>query len=69
MGFEPTCAGFANRCLTTWLPHPIFSDSLGFLYHEALRVRRFCGGDVSGCVGYRGECGDERKKRSAVAEE
>ena len=21
MGFEPTYVGFANRCLTTWLPH------------------------------------------------
>jgi len=21
MGFEPTYDGFANRCLTTWLPH------------------------------------------------
>ena len=21
MGFEPTCDGFANRCLTAWLPH------------------------------------------------
>src|SRR5258706_14676062 len=21
MGFEPTCNGFAIRCLTTWLPH------------------------------------------------
>ena len=20
MGFEPTCDGFANHCLTTWLP-------------------------------------------------
>jgi hypothetical protein len=20
IGFEPTCDGFANRCLTTWLP-------------------------------------------------
>ena len=25
MGFEPTCAGFANRCLTTWLPHQTLS--------------------------------------------
>jgi hypothetical protein len=22
MGFEPTYDGFANRCLTTWLPRP-----------------------------------------------
>src|SRR5690606_17769273 len=21
-GFEPACDGFANRCLTTWLPRP-----------------------------------------------
>jgi hypothetical protein len=21
MGFEPTSDGFANHCLTTWLPH------------------------------------------------
>lgn len=21
MGFEPTYVGFANRCLTAWLPH------------------------------------------------
>jgi CubicO group peptidase (beta-lactamase class C family) len=23
MGFEPTYVGFANRCLTTWLPHQL----------------------------------------------
>lgn len=26
MGFEPTYVGFANRCLTTWLPHPTLSN-------------------------------------------
>jgi hypothetical protein len=24
IGFEPTCDGFANRCLTTWLPRRVF---------------------------------------------
>lgn len=24
MGFEPTCDGFANHCLTAWLPHRVF---------------------------------------------
>jgi hypothetical protein len=27
MGFEPTYAGFANRCLTTWLLHPTRATS------------------------------------------
>jgi hypothetical protein len=22
-GFEPACDGFANHCLTAWLPHPV----------------------------------------------
>jgi hypothetical protein len=25
MGFEPTYDGFANRCLTTWLPRQTIS--------------------------------------------
>ena len=28
MGFEPTCVGFANRCLTTWLPHQTLAFSM-----------------------------------------
>ena len=28
IGFEPTYNGFANRCLTTWLPHRDFSPAL-----------------------------------------
>ena len=28
MGFEPTYDGFANHCLTTWLPHHGVDDSL-----------------------------------------
>ena len=28
MGFEPTYAGFANRCLTTWLLHHMVASDL-----------------------------------------
>jgi hypothetical protein len=28
MGFEPTYAGFANRCLTTWLLHHTVASDL-----------------------------------------
>ena len=34
MGFEPTYNGFANRCLTTWLPRQ--SDPLG----ETPRIKK-----------------------------
>ena len=50
MGFEPTYNGFANRCLTTWLPHRTLPRSRsvhpgGFLvkgadlsYEEVMRI-------------------------------
>src|SRR5580704_12016961 len=34
MGFEPTYVGFANRCLTTWLPHHLFC-CLALLAHRS----------------------------------
>ena len=32
-GFEPAYNGFANRCLTTWLPHRSNGKRTGFFHH------------------------------------
>lgn len=41
MGIEPTCVGFANRCLTTWLPHRTLSEPGGISSAGVPVNRRF----------------------------
>ena len=40
MGFEPTYCGFANRCLTTWLPrHFGHQDGARLLAHVSASTK------------------------------